>query len=90
MSWKSHHWDVLLGICDNGGLDFSSWDDLVTWLAILVGFFFLLRCSEYLRKGALPDAMKCVKERNLKVRRDRKNEAIPFDVPCDEALLHRH
>ena len=36
-------------------LDMSSYNGMITFLAVLVAFFFLLRCSEYLRKGRVGD-----------------------------------
>ena len=35
----------------NGGLDYAAWDDLLLLTSICTAFAFLLRSSEYLRKG---------------------------------------
>ena len=52
-------------VYENGELDLESWDGTITWLAILMGFFFLLLSSEYLRKGAVVDDQKCLRYRNV-------------------------
>jgi hypothetical protein len=49
----------------NGGLDLGVWNDLVIWTAILLGFLFLLRCSEYVRKAAAPDPLKWLRVHNV-------------------------
>jgi len=46
-------------------LDVSEWDDLITATAVLFGFFFLLRSSEYLRTEHGTDADKCVRMEHL-------------------------
>ena len=42
---------LMLEVYVRGGLDLESYDGALTWFAILMGFYFLLRSSEYLRKG---------------------------------------
>ena len=49
---------LLLTILLLGWLDLGTWDGLLTWTALVVGFYFLLRSSEFLRKSADPDAQK--------------------------------
>ena len=80
--------DLLIDVYENAGLDFDKWDDLITWFAILLGFFFLLRCSEYLDKGPV-DMKKCVKERHLRALRDKKPHHLPAPIDADEAALRQ-
>ena len=47
--------EILVELLDNCGLNLPIWDDLVLVTAISTAFHFLLRSSEYLRKGASPD-----------------------------------
>ena len=47
-------------------LDMSSYNGMTTFLAVLDAFFFLLRCSEYLRKGRVIDSQKCVRQKDAK------------------------
>ena len=59
----------------------------MAWLAILMGFFFLLRSSEYLRKGAEVDDQKCLRMRNLIwACNDCRDDAEP-GIDCDELIL---
>ena len=79
--------DLLLDVYENGGLDLESWDGLMAWLAILMGFFFLFRSSEYLRKGAEVDDQKCLRMRNLIwARNDSRDDAEP-GMDCDELIV---
>ena len=56
---------LLRGVWRNGGLDLMVWNGLILWTAILLGFLFLLRCSEYVRKTAAPDPLKCLRVHNV-------------------------
>ena len=47
--------EILVELLGNCGLNLSIWDDLILVTAISTAFHFLLRSSEYLRKGASPD-----------------------------------
>jgi integrase len=78
---------LLLEVYNNGGLDLESWDGALTWFGMLMGFYFLLRSSEYLRKGAEPDEFKCVRWRNVTWARNHSTEDAPQGVPCDEVVL---
>jgi hypothetical protein len=59
----------------------------VTWFGMLMGFYFLLRSSEYLRKGAEPEEFRCVRWRNVTWARNRSSEDAPPGVDCDEVVL---
>ena len=78
---------LLLEVYNNGGLDLNSWDGALTWFGMLMGFYFLLRSSEYLRKGAAPDEFKCVRWRNVTWARNHGSEDAPPGVDCDEVVL---
>jgi len=54
----------------------------------LLGFFFLLRSSEYLRKGAEVDEQKCLRFRNLTWARDDSREDVEPGLDCDELIVH--
>ena len=56
---------LLAEIYRGAGLDLDARGGLITWLSVLLGFFFLLRSSEYLRKGSSPDDQKCLRVRNI-------------------------
>ena len=43
-------WNIRIEVFENGGLDLDSWDGAIAWFGVLMGFFFLLRSSEYLRR----------------------------------------
>ena len=58
------------------------------WLSILLGFFFLLRSSEYLRKGAEVDEQKCLRFRNLTWARDDSREDVEPGLDCDELIVY--
>ena len=75
---------LLLNVYIFGGLNFDLWDDLLLWTAILCGFYFLLRSSEYLRKGAAPDELKCARVRNLLFAQ--KREECAAGEWCDEVV----
>ena len=80
--------DLLLDIYEKGGLDLESWDGAMAWLAILMGFFFLFRSSEYLRKGAEVDDQKCLRMRNLIwACNDSRDDAEP-GLDCDEIIVY--
>ena len=80
--------DLILDVYENGGLDLESWDGSMAWLAILMGFFFLLRSSEYLRKGAEVDDQKCLRIRNLIwACNDSRDDAEP-GIDCDELIVY--
>jgi hypothetical protein len=53
--------ELLLEVIVDGGLDENKWDDAVLLTAMVFGFFKLRRSGEFLRKGAEPDADKCVR-----------------------------
>ena len=78
---------LLIEVFENGGLDLDAWDGAIAWFGVLVGFFFLLRSSEYLRKGGEPDEFKCVRWRNVTWARDHSSEDAPPGVDCDEVVL---
>lgn len=81
--------EQILDIHDNGGLRLETYNGLLVYLAILVAFFFLLRCSEYLRKSTFVDVQKCVRQRDAHalVKGQRTNCAV--GVASDEFSL-RH
>ena len=59
----------------------------LAWFGVLMGFNFLLRSSEYLRKGAAPDEFKCARWRNATWARNHSSEDAPPGVDCDEVVL---
>ena len=64
-------------------------DGFITWLSVLLGFFFLLRSSEYLRKGSSPDDQKCLRVRNILFARRGSDVDCSANVDCDEiAVFH--
>ena len=73
---------------ENGGLNLETWDGALAWLSILLGFFFLLRSSEYLRKGAEVDEQKCLRFRNLTWARDDSREDVEPGFDCDELIIY--
>ena len=75
-----------MDVFDHGGLDLKSWDGVMTWLALLMGFFFLLRSSEYLRKNSTPDENKCLKRSNITCAVGGGTTNAPDGVPCDEVV----
>jgi hypothetical protein len=81
--------EQIIDIHDNGGLRLETYNGLLIYLAILVAFFFLLRCSEYLRKSTFVDVQKCVRQRDAHalVKGQRTNCAV--GVASDEFSL-RH
>ena len=80
--------ELLLEVYENGELDLESWDGLMAWLSILMGFFFLFRSSEYLRKGALVDDQKCLRFRNVTwALDDCQGDAEP-GMDCDEVIVY--
>ena len=80
--------ELLLEVYENGGLDLETWDGALAWLSILLGFFFLLRSSEYLRKGAEVDGQKCLRFRNLTWARDDSREDAEPGIDCDELIVY--
>ena len=78
---------LLMEVYRNGNLDLSTWNGLVTWTAILVGFFFLLRSSEYLRKSEGVDDQKCIRVRNALFPKEGGQADVDDDDECDEVLL---
>ena len=79
---------LLRDVSKRGGLNLKRWDGLLVWVAILMGFFFLLRCSEYLRKGAKPDAQKCFRVRNIFFAAEGEVLDVESTEPCDEVGVH--
>ena len=70
-----------------GWLDLDTWDGLLTWTALIVGFYFLLRSSEFLRKAADPDAQKCPRVRNFMFPTNGGDDDCDEDLDCDEVLI---
>ena len=80
--------DLLLDVYENGGLDLESWNGSMAWLAIPMGFYFLLRSSQHLRKGAEVDDQKCLRMRNLIwACNDCRDDAEP-GIDCDELIVY--
>ena len=74
---------LLLTILLLGWLDLGTWDGLLTWTALIVGFYFLLRSSEFLRKSADPGAQKCLRVRNFMFPMDGGDDDCDADRDCD-------
>ena len=81
---------VMLEVYTRGGPDLTTYDGALTWFAILMGVYFLLRSSEYLRKGAEVDQQKCLHWRNIiwAVKNSSENAAPGLD--CDEVVVVFH
>ena len=71
----------------NGGLCYSVWDDLLLLTAICTAFAFLLRSSEYLRKGESPDPEKCLRVEHLIVALDGEDCHAPVGVQGNEVVM---
>ena len=71
-------------------LDMSSYNGMITFLAVLVAFFFLLRCSEYLRKGRVIDSQKCVRQKDVKCLVKGQKVNCPVGVKSSEFALHHN
>ena len=69
--------EVLYEVYANGGLDYSVWDDLLLLTSICTAFAFLLRSSEYLRKGESPDPEKCLRVERIIVALDGEDYHAP-------------
>ena len=78
---------LLAEIYRGAGLDLDARDGLITWLSVLLGFFFLLRSSEYLRKGSSPDDQKCLRVRNILFARQGSDVDCSAEVDCDEIVV---
>ena len=79
--------EILVELLDNCGLNLSIWDDLILVTAISTAFHFLLRSSEYLRKGASPDPEKCLRVEHIVCPINGEDESAPQGVPCTEVVL---
>ena len=80
---------LLAEVYRGGGLDLETRDGIITWLAIILGIFFLLRSSEYLRSGDGQDEKKCIRVRNVLFALDSSEVNCADDVECDEvAIFH--
>ena len=80
---------LLLSIFEHGGLNLNTGDGIVIWLAILMGFFFLQMCCEYLRSGKHPGVQKCLREAILKLTAGGPNVSVGIHEECDEASVNR-
>ena len=78
---------LLAEIYRGAGLDLDARDGFITWLSVLLGFFFLLRSSEYLRKGSSPDDQKCLRVRNILFARRGSDVDCSANVDCDEIVV---
>ena len=64
-----------------------TWDDLILVTAISTAFHFLLRSSEYLRKGPSPDPEKCLRVEHIVCPINGEDESAPQGVPCTEVVM---
>jgi hypothetical protein len=78
--------EILVEVLNNCGLNLSVWDDLVLATAISMAFQFLLRSSEYLRKGASPDPEKCLRVEHVVCPINGEDESAQ-GVPCTEVVI---
>ena len=78
---------LMLEVYVRGGLDLESYDGALTWFAILMGFYFLLRSSEYLRKGGEVDQQKCLRWRNITWAINNSTDDAPPGIDCDEVVV---
>ena len=79
--------EVLHEAYANGGLDYSVWDDLLLLTSICTAFAFLLRSSEYLRKGESPDPEKCLRVEHVIVALDGEDHHAPVGVRGNEVAM---
>ena len=68
-------------------MDLETRDRIITWLAVIFGFFFLLRSSEYLRSRDGPDEKKCLRVRNVLFALDSSEVNCAAGVECDEVAI---
>ena len=79
---------LLLTILLLGWLDLDTLDGLLTWTALIVGLYFLLRSSEFLRKSADPDAQKkYLRVRNFMFPTNGGGDDCDEGLDCDEVLI---
>ena len=81
--WTAHE----LAAQRRADIGFDVRDGAITWLAVLLGFFFLLRSSKYLRKGLSPGDQKCLRVRKILFARAGSDVDCPFGVDCDGILV---
>ncbi len=62
--------DLLLHSMES--LDLYDWDDLMLAMALILGFLFLLRSREFLRKDTEPDPRQCLGVGSIALARDGK------------------
>ena len=79
--------EILVELLDKCGLNLSIWDDLILVTAISTAFHFLLRSSEYLRKGASLDPEKCLRVEHVVCSINGEDESAPQGVLCTEVVL---
>ena len=79
--------EILAELLDNCGLNLSTWDGLILVTAISTVFHFLLRSSEYLRKGSSPDPEKCLRVEHIVCPINGEDESAPQGVPCTEVVM---
>lgn len=79
--------EILVELLDNCGLNLTTWDDLILVTAISTAFHFLLRSSEYLRKGASPDPEKCLRVEHIVCPINGEDESAPQGVLCTEVVM---
>ena len=79
--------ELLQEVYANGGLDYATWDDLLLLTALCTAFAFLLRSSEYLRKGEAPDAEKCLRVEHIIVALRGEDCHAPEGVSGNEVVV---
>jgi len=70
-----------------GSLPIDDRSVALTWFAILMGFYFLLRSSEYFRKEAEVDQQKYLRWRNITRAISNITEDTPPGIDCDEVVV---
>lgn len=78
---------LMVEVYVRGELALDTYDGALTWFAILMGFYFLLRSSEYLRKGGEVDQQKCLRWRNITWAINHSSDDAPPGIDCDEVVV---
>ena len=80
---------LMVEVYIRGELALDTYDGALTRFAILVGFYFLLRSSEYLRKGGEVDQQKCLRWRSITWAINNSTDDAPPGLDCGEvAVFH--
>ena len=74
----------------NGGLDNTTWHDLMAMLAIVLAFSFLWRSCEYACNGSYIDYEKCLRVGDTLFAVDNQDVSTPAPAPIKEFACFHH